>query len=194
MADVAHKKSEKAEQLLRLLYEVHPQSFDTSDVVLMWMLGRLDTPNLQEPTKRLIRSFDVTSDHRPEVLYSIGLAYATAGDRLNSIKYYRLLADRPGFNDEWYKINGSLMLGRAYISAGDQELGRTYIWQSALESRGGGFDSGYMRDLVQELRQPDRGLMTNHAHWDLSSGALVGRTVPLMLDDQELPAFLSLKP
>ena len=100
MADLAHKKSDKAEQLLRLLYELHPQSFDTSDVALMWMLGRLNTPDLQEPSKRLIRSFGVGLDHRPEVLYSIGFFYENAGDSANSIKYYKLLADRPGFNDE----------------------------------------------------------------------------------------------
>ena len=154
IADLSHEKSDKAEQLLRLLYELHPQSFDTGDVALMWMLGRLNTPDLQEPSKQLIRSFDMASDHRPEVLYSIGSFYEVAGDRVNSIKHYKLLADRPNFDDEWYKINGSLRLGRVYMSAGDQELGRTYIWKSALESRGSGFDSGYMRDLVQELRQP----------------------------------------
>jgi hypothetical protein len=153
MADFLHENSDKAQRLLRLVYELHPQSFDTGDVTLMWMLGRLNTPDLQEPTKRLVQSFDVASDHRPEVLYSIGSFYEMAGDPMNSIKYYKLLADRPGFNDEWYKINGSLRLGRVYISAGDQESGRTYIWKSALESRGGGFYPAYMKDLVQELRQ-----------------------------------------
>jgi CubicO group peptidase (beta-lactamase class C family) len=153
-ADILHQSSDKAERLLRLVYELHPQSFDTGDVPLMWMLGRLRTPDLQEPSKRLIRSFDVASDHRPEVLYSIGSFYEVSGDRANSIRYYKLLADRPGFNDEWYKIDGSLRLGRAYTSAGDKELGRTYIWKSALESRGGGFDAAYVRDLLQELRQP----------------------------------------
>lgn len=72
---------------------------------------------------------------------------------MKRIKYYKLLADRPAFNDEWYKIDGSLRLGRAYISAGDEEAGRTYVWKSALESGGGGFDPRYMRDLVQELRE-----------------------------------------
>jgi hypothetical protein len=95
----------------------------------------------------------VTSDQRPEVLYSIGSFYEKTGDRANSIRYYKLLADRPGFNDEWYKIDGSLKLGREYIAAGNIESGRSYIWKSAIESRGGGFDPGYMRDLVQELRE-----------------------------------------
>lgn len=155
MADILHQSPDRAERLVRLAYELHPQSFDTADVPLMWMLGRLKTPDLQEPSKQLIRSFDLASDHRPEVLYSIGSFYELSGDRPNAIRYFKLLADRPGFNDEWFKIDGSLRLGRVYISAGDQALGRTYIWKSALESRGGGFDAAYMRDLIQELRQPE---------------------------------------
>jgi CubicO group peptidase (beta-lactamase class C family) len=153
MADLLHEKSNKAQELLRLLYEVHPQSFDTGDVALMWLMARINSPELQEPSKRLIRSFDVATDHRPEVLYSIGAYYEMTGDRANSMKYYKLLADRSGFSDEWYKINASLRLGRDYLAIGDEEAGRAYIWKSALESRGGGFDPGYMRDLVQELEQ-----------------------------------------
>jgi len=151
MAGLLHVNTKRPEELLRLLYEVHPQSFDTGDVALMWLMGRLDSPDLREAAKRLIRSFDVQTDHRPEVLYSIGAYYEMTGDRASSMKYYKLLADRPGFSDEWYKINACLKLGRDYLAVGDKELGRTYIWKSALESRGAGFDSGYMRDLVQEL-------------------------------------------
>jgi CubicO group peptidase (beta-lactamase class C family) len=154
MSDLRHLNTNQPQELLRFLYEIHPQSFDTGDVPLMWLLARLGAPNLDEAAKRLIRSFDVDTDHRPEVLYSIAAYYEMTGDQSNSVKYYKLLADRPGFTDEWYKINASLKLGRDYLTLGETQLGRRYIWQSALESGGAGFDSGYMRDLVQELKQP----------------------------------------
>ena len=60
------------------------------------------------------------------------------GDRANSIQYFKLLTDRPGFRDEWYKIDASLRLGRQYILAGDRQKGREYVWSSALQSRGAG--------------------------------------------------------
>jgi hypothetical protein len=117
-------------------------------------MARINSPDLHDAAERLIRSFDIRTDHRPEVLYSIGAYYEMTGDRPNSMKYYKLLADRPGFRDEWYKIDASLKLGRGYLALGDKQTGREYIWKSALESRGAGFDSGYMRDLLQELKQP----------------------------------------
>jgi hypothetical protein len=154
MADLLHAKSDKPQELLLSLYAMHPESFDEDDVALMWFVARLNEPKLHDAAQRLVRSFHVETDHRPEVLYSIGAYYEMTGDRRNSMMYYKLLADRPGFGDEWYKVDASLKLGRDYRALGDEQLGRTYIWKSALESRGAGFDSGYVRDLVRELKQP----------------------------------------
>jgi hypothetical protein len=151
MASLLHETTTRPGDLLRLLYEVHPQSFDTGDVALMWLMSRVDDPVLSPAVVRLIRSFDVGTDHRPEVLYSIGAYYERVGDHAHSIKYFKLLADRPGFRDEWYKIDASLRLGRQYVAAGQPEIGRAYIWSSAVQSRGAGFGSGYMRDLMKEM-------------------------------------------
>jgi hypothetical protein len=151
MASLLHDKTRRAADLLKLLYELHPQSFDSGDVALMWLMAQFDAPGLRPAAARLIRSFDVRTDHRPELLYSIGNFYAMAGDQANSMKAFKLLADRRGFRDEWYKIDASLRLGRDYRRLGNQELGRKYIWQSALQSHGAGFDPGYMHDLLKEL-------------------------------------------
>jgi CubicO group peptidase (beta-lactamase class C family) len=152
MASLLHEPTKPSADLLRLLYEIHPQAFDSGDVALMWLMSRIDEPALRSATQRLIRSFDVRRDHRPEVLYSIGAYYERVGDHANSIKSFKLLADLPGFSDEWYKIDACLRLGRQYVAAGQVALGREYIWRSAVQSRGAGFGAGYMRDLVSEMK------------------------------------------
>jgi CubicO group peptidase (beta-lactamase class C family) len=151
MAGLLHETTERPADLLRLLYKIHPRSYDSGDVALMWLMARFDAPDLRGAAVRLIRSFDVRTDHRPEVLYAIAAYYEMTGDLTKSMEYYKILADRPGFRDEWYKINASLKLGRDYMTLGNRETGRKYIWQSALESRGAGFDAGYMSDLLKEL-------------------------------------------
>jgi hypothetical protein len=151
MASLLHEPITRAADLLRLLYDIHPQAFDSGDVALMWLMSRIEEPALRSATERLIRTFEVRTDHRPEVLYSIGAYYERIGDRASSIKSFRLLADRPGFSDEWYKIDACLRLGRQYVASGQVAMGRAYIWRSAVQSRGAGFGPGYMRDLVKEM-------------------------------------------
>lgn len=151
MATLLHEKPDHAVALLKLLYELHPQSFDSGDVGLMWLMAQIPAADLRVASARLIRSFDERTERRPEALYSIGTYYSAIDDPAKSMAFYKLLADERGFEDEWYKIDASLRLGRAYRRLGNEELGRKYIWQSAVQSRGAGFDPGYMRDLVKEL-------------------------------------------
>ncbi len=136
-----------------LLFEVHPQSFDSADIPLMVLLSRIDTRELHPAADRLIRSFDVASERRPEALYFIGKYYEAIGDRVNAMKYFQLLADQPGFIDEGAKIDACLILGRYYLKQGEVEKGRDYIWKSALYARDAGYSGSYMTDMIAELNK-----------------------------------------
>ena len=146
-----HETTTKPEQLTRLLFEVHPQSFDSADIPLIVLLSRIDTRELHPAAGRLIRSFDVASERRPEALYFIGKYYEAIGDRVNAMKYFQLLADQPGFIDEGAKIDACLILGRYYLKQGEVEKGRDYVWKSALYARDAGYSGSYMTDIIGEL-------------------------------------------
>src|SRR5260370_24656879 len=105
-----HERATKPEQLIRLLFEVHPQSFDNADIPLMVLLSRIDTHDLHPAADRLIRSFNIPTERRPEALYFIGKYYQANGDEVNAMKYFQLLADGPGFIDERAKIDACLIL------------------------------------------------------------------------------------
>ena len=112
--------------------------------------GGLRTAIYKTASRRthLIQSFNVVTDHRPEVLYSIGTYYEMIGNRANSMRHYKLLADRPDFVDEFYKIDACLKLGRDLLAGGSTRLGRNYISKSATYGRDAGFGQKYMNNLV----------------------------------------------
>jgi CubicO group peptidase (beta-lactamase class C family) len=145
--------STKPEELTKLLYELHPQSFDDGELPLLVLLSRTDTSGLRDAAKRLIRSFDTTSDVRPEALYFLGKYYEHIGDSVSAMNSFHSLADRPDFVDEGAKIDASLLLGRLYIRQGDVRNGREYIWKSALGAWDANWGAGYLSDMIAELKR-----------------------------------------
>jgi hypothetical protein len=69
------------------------------------------------------------------------------------MRHYKLLADRPDFVDEFYKIDACLKLGRDLLAGGSTRLGRNYISKSATYGRDAGFGQKYMNNLVLELKR-----------------------------------------
>jgi tetratricopeptide (TPR) repeat protein len=139
------------EQLIKLLYEVHPSSFDGGDIPLMCLFGIMDDSELRDAASRLIRSFDFSSDHRPEVLYPVGKYYIKIGDYADAAKYFRIFADQPGFVTDSAKIDACLVLGRYYLKQGLVEEGRDYIWRSAQLAHEAHYQDGYLTGILEEL-------------------------------------------
>ena len=153
MRTALNTTSQQPERLTKLLYDLYPQSFDTGDSPLLVLLSRIDTSGLHNAADRLLRSFDTTSDVRPEALYFLGKYHEHTGDTVTAMKYYHSLADRPDFVDEGAKIDASLLLGRYYVKKGDAKTGREYIWKSALGASDAHWGSGYLTDMLAELNR-----------------------------------------
>ena len=151
MRDALHADSKQPEALTKLLYELHPQTFDSGDTPLIVMLFRIDVADLHDAADRWIRSLDISLDFRPEAIYFVGKYYEKIGDTANAMKYFRLLADSPRFVDEGAKIDACLILGRYYIKQGDVAKGREYIWKSALAAWDAHWQPSYLTDMLSQL-------------------------------------------
>ena len=140
-----------AEALTKLLYELHPQTFDSADTPLIVMLSRIDATDLHDAADRWIRSLNILLDFRPEAIYFVGKYYEKIGDTANATKYFRLLADNPHFVDEDAKIDACRILGRYNIKQGDVAKGREYIWKSALGAWDAHWQPSYLTDMLSQL-------------------------------------------
>jgi hypothetical protein len=148
-------QTDRPEELTRLLYELDAQAFDRPDIPLMVLVSRLDAPDLAPAARRLVRAFDAVHDTRPEALYFIGKYFDKAGRPDKAARYYRRLADEPGFIDEGAKIDACALLSHYYLKRSETNLAREYLWRSLSYARAAGYSQDFLASLLRELASID---------------------------------------
>ena len=153
MRDTFHTQSKQPEQLARLLYDVYPQAFTSPDPTLIYLMSLLDSANLRAAAYRLIRSYNPSSDFRPDIPYWIGKYYEKQGDGEKAMKYYQALVDTSGFEDENSTIEACSLLAKYYLKHGNMAKGREYLWKAALYGQEAQYSAKFFTDRLADLNR-----------------------------------------
>jgi len=126
---------DRATALTELLLDIAPERFAQPDVYMLRLLSDVRSPRLEAPARRLIAAFNLDTDYRPVTAFWSGNVLERLGEREAAMRNYRLLCDRPGFDDETMKAQACERLGSWEVSRGERSAGNTHLGHSALISR-----------------------------------------------------------
>lgn len=139
---------DRAVALTELLLRVAPERFAQPDVYMLRLLSDVTSPELAPAARRLLATFDLEKDRRPVAAFWSGNVMERLGETAGAMKYYALLCDRQGFDDEPMKAQACERLGLHEIKSGQLEDARRHLWHSALISRKMNDDAEFKRKLA----------------------------------------------
>jgi CubicO group peptidase (beta-lactamase class C family) len=126
---------DRAVALTELLLQIAPERFAAPDVYMLRLLSDVTSPRLEAPARRLLATFDLDKDPRPVAAFWSGNVLEKLGDTAGAMKRYRLLCDRPDFDDDVMKAQACERVGLDDLKAGRLAAARVYLWHSARISR-----------------------------------------------------------
>jgi hypothetical protein len=138
----------QAEALTKLLYDFDREAFTKNDPAVFYLLSQQSGPELDEASKLAVESYGNSGHFHPWILSDIAKRFEARGDRGNSLKYYRLLADSNGFEEAGEKIEAMRVLARESAKQGDFERAHDYFWRALIHTRQRGGDGA---DILQEI-------------------------------------------
>ena len=142
--------AQQGEALTRLLFDLDREAFTKNDPAIFHLLSLHSGPALDQASRLAIESYRAAGRFHPWILYSIGKRFEARGDTENSVKYFHLLADAIGFEEQGDKIQACSILARHYAREKDFEKARDYFWRALVYARqGGGNDAEILKELDQ---------------------------------------------
>jgi hypothetical protein len=138
---------ERAVALSEVLLSVAPERFAQPDVYMLRLMSDVTSAKLAPAARRLLTTFDPGSDRRPVVAFWSGNVLERLGDTTGAMKFYTLLCDRAGFDDESMKAQACERLGKQELAAGQIDAGRRHLWHSARISRNANDNQEFERKL-----------------------------------------------
>lgn len=145
-------KSGQPEALLRLFYELHPQAFTRNDPALIHLLSQFSGANSDEAANLFIKSYTSSGVFHPWILQSIAKRYESKGDAEGAVKYYHILADAPGFEEQG-KIEACSLLAKHYAREKDFDRARKYIWRALVYSRQTGSGESQVLEQLDQINR-----------------------------------------
>lgn len=143
----------KAKELLKLLYEVHPARFNKFDPSLFFLLSDLHDEDLQLPAQKAIEAYKRSGYFHPETIQNIINFYTKTNREEKALEFYHLLADSKGFEDKGDVIEACAYLGRHYLKKNKELEGRNYLWRSVIYAKQAGYNNKYIDDRIAEMNQ-----------------------------------------
>jgi CubicO group peptidase (beta-lactamase class C family) len=128
-----HKGEAKA--LLRSLAAREPQKFKQPDITLLWLMAGIADPELSELTEKAIEAYQHSGRFQPDIHLEIARYYQQTGKTEASRSWYHLLADSTGFEEQGPVRDACTFLGKYYLSVGQVEQGRKYLWKEVFANR-----------------------------------------------------------
>ena len=142
--------AQQAESLTRLLFELDRTVFTRNDPAVHHLLSLHHSAALDDASKLALESYRATGRFHPWILRSIAKRFEANGDTENSMKYFHLLADTPGFEEQGDKIEACSRLARHYATQRSFEKARDYFWRALIYTRQtGGNDAQVLKELDQ---------------------------------------------
>ena len=90
----------QGEALTRFLFDFDREAFTRNDPAVFDLLSQQSGSELDEASKLAVESYRAAGHFHPRILCSIARRFEAKGDWDNSLKYYHLLADCSGFEEE----------------------------------------------------------------------------------------------
>lgn len=145
----------QGEALTQLLFEFDREAFTKNDPAVFHLLSLHPGPALDDAFRLAVESYQAARRFHPWILYSIAKRFEAKGDTDNAMKYFHLLADTPGFEEEGEKVRACSSLARQYAKEGNLEKAREYFWRALVFTRQtGGNEAKILKELDELNKLP----------------------------------------
>ena len=142
--------SHQGEALTQLLFELDREAFTKNDPAIFHLLSLHSGAALDNASKLAIESYSAAGCFHPWIVYSIAKRFEARGDTENAMKYFHLLTDTGGFEEQGEKIEACSILARQYARQRDFKKARDYYWRALVYTRQvGGNDAEVMKEIDQ---------------------------------------------
>lgn len=140
----------QGEALTKLLFDLDREAFTKRDPAIFHLLSLHSGPALDNASKLAIESYSAAGGFHPWILYSIAKRFEARGDTENSMKYFHLLVDTGGFEEQGEKIEACSILARQYARQRDFKKARDHYWRALVCTRQvGGNDAEVLKEIDQ---------------------------------------------
>jgi CubicO group peptidase (beta-lactamase class C family) len=140
----------QGEALTQLLFDLDREVFTKNDPAIFHLLSLHSSPALDNASKLAIESYNTAGRFHPWILYSIAKRFESRGDTENSMKYFHLLTDTAGFEEQGDKIEAYSIVARQYAKQRDFKKARDYYWRALIYTRQvGGNDAEILKEIDQ---------------------------------------------
>ena len=136
--------------MTKLLFDLDREAFTKNDPAIFHLLSLQSGPALDNASRLAIESYNAAGCFHPWILYSIAKRFEARGDTGNSMKYFHLLVDTGGFEEQGEKIEACSILARQYARQRDFKNARDYYWRALVYMRQvGGNDAEVLKEIDQ---------------------------------------------
>jgi CubicO group peptidase (beta-lactamase class C family) len=125
----------EAAKLMHYLAVNDPERFQKMDISLIYLLAKLTDPQLKMQMESAIKAYAATGYFHPDIHHQIAGWYERTGNSHAAREWYHRLADSKGYGEHGAVKNACNVLGKYYLTQGEIEKGRSYLWREALYHR-----------------------------------------------------------